>query len=99
MLSPIQFNQNDEKNSIKSDMLFNNLPEILKASTAAKILDVSIKTIYNWRYRQKTRKIPNNLFLKVNRALYLRTAVLRQWVASQNSSLEFSEDKENTNVC
>lgn len=99
MLLSVKINQNDEEKIIKSDLLFNNLPEILKASTAAKILDVSIKTIYDWRYRQKTRKIPNNLFLKVNRALYLRTAVLRQWVTSQNSSLEFSEEKENTNVC
>ncbi|MBF0363866.1 MAG: helix-turn-helix domain-containing protein [Oligoflexia bacterium] len=66
------------------DMLFNNLPEVIRATTAAQILDVSIKTIYDWRYRQETRNIPANLFLKINRTLYLNTSVLRKWITSQN---------------
>jgi hypothetical protein len=61
---------------------FNNLPEIMKAVAVADLLGLSIKTIYDWRYKQKTRNIPNNLFL-----LYMRTAVLREWITSQNQSL------------
>ena len=66
---------------------FNNLPEIMKAVAVADLLGLSIKTIYDWRYKQKTRNIPSNLFIKINRLLYLRTAVLREWITSQNQYL------------
>ena len=66
---------------------FNNLPEIMKVVAVADLLGLSIKTIYDWRYKQKTRNIPNNLFIKINRLLYLRTAVLREWITSQNQYL------------
>lgn len=66
---------------------FNNLPEIMKAVAVADLLGLSIKTIYDWRYKQKTRNLPNNLFIKINRLLYLRTAVLREWITSQNQYL------------
>lgn len=69
------------------DLFFNNLPEIMKAVTVADLLGVSVKTIYDWRYKQKTRNIPNDLFIKINRLLYLRTAVLRKWITSQNQFL------------
>jgi len=69
------------------DLFFNNLPEIMKAVAVADLLGVSIKTIYDWRYKQKTRNIPNDLFIKINRLLYLRTAVLRKWITSQNQFL------------
>ena len=39
--------------------LFENLPEILKPQKAALILGVSVKTIYDWKYRQKRREIPD----------------------------------------
>lgn len=69
------------------ELFFNNLPEIMKAVAVADLLGVSIKTIYDWRYKQKTRNIPNDLFIKINRLLYLRTAVLRKWITSQNQFL------------
>lgn len=71
----------------ESNEFFNNLPEIMKAVAVAELLGLSIKTIYDWRYKQKTRNIPNNLFLKINRLLYMRTAVLREWITSQNQYL------------
>ena len=71
----------------ESIKFFNNLPEIMKAVAVADLLGLSIKTIYDWRYKQKTRNIPNNLFIKINRLLYLRTAVLREWITSQNQYL------------
>lgn len=70
-----------------SDVFFNNLPEIMKAVAVADLLGLSIKTIYDWRYKQKTRNIPIDLFIKINRLLYLRTAVLGKWIASQNQFL------------
>ncbi|OFZ21710.1 MAG: hypothetical protein A2X94_15570 [Bdellovibrionales bacterium GWB1_55_8] len=69
-------------------MIFENLPELMKPEAVAEVLGVSVKTIYDWRYRQKLRGVPEGLFLKFNRLLYLRTEVLRQWIASQNPSLQ-----------
>jgi hypothetical protein len=67
---------------------FENQPEFIKPEVVAELLGVSIKTIYDWNYRQKLRGVPPGLFLKFNRLLYLRTEVLRQWIRSQNPSLE-----------
>lgn len=64
--------------------LFDNLPELLKPETVASLLGISIKTIYDWRYRRKLKKVPDHLFLKINRLLYLRTDVLRDWIIAQN---------------
>lgn len=69
-------------------LLFDNLPKLLRPETIAPLLGLSVKTIYDWRYRGKLRSIPPQLFLKVNRFLYLRTDVLRDWIASQNPSQE-----------
>ena len=68
-------------------LLFENLPELIKPEAVASLLSVSVKTVYDWRYRQKLRKVPEGLFLKFNRQLYLRSEVLRQWIRSQNPSL------------
>lgn len=70
-----------------SALLFENLPEILKPKTVAELLDVSISTIYDWKYRQKTRNIPDNLFIKINRLLYVQTSALRDWINQQNNNL------------
>lgn len=78
----VSFGVNKESNEF-----FNNLPEIMKAVAVAELLGLSIKTIYDWKYKQKMRNIPNNLFLKINRLLYMRTAVLREWITSQNQYL------------
>lgn len=63
------------------------LPELIRAESAASILGVSIKTIYDWRYRGKMRGVPDGMFVKLNRGLLVRTSVLREWIASQNPSL------------
>lgn len=60
----------------------------MKPEAVALLLGVSVKTIYDWRYRQKLRGVPDGLFLKFNRLLYLRTEVLKQWIFSQNPSLQ-----------
>ncbi len=69
-------------------LIFENQPELMKPEAVAELMGVSIKTIYDWRYRQKQRKVPMGLFVKFNRLLYLRTEVLKQWILSQNPSLQ-----------
>lgn len=65
-------------------MLFENLPELLKPEKVASILGISVSTIYDWHYRMRLKKVPQNLFLKFNRLLFIRTNVLRDWIVSQN---------------
>jgi hypothetical protein len=72
----------DKGESIDSYSLFENLPELLRPRLAAKVLGLSVATIYDWKYRGKMRNIPSDLFLKLNRTLYIRTNVLKLWVAS-----------------
>lgn len=70
------------------DKLFDNLPKLMRPEAAAPILGVSTKTIYDWRYRGHLNRVPKQLFLKFNRFLYIRTDVLRDWIAIQNPSLK-----------
>lgn len=65
-------------------LLFENLPDLLKPKQAAVILNVSRETIYDWHYRRHKNGLPDGLFLAINRRLYLRTDVLKKWIASQN---------------
>lgn len=67
-----------------SPQFFENLPELLRPEKAATVLGLSVKTIYDWRYRQKKLGVPDRLFLKFNRILYIRTNVLMEWISSQN---------------
>lgn len=74
-------------NAANKDWLFDNLPRLIRPDAAAKFFGLSIKTIYDWRYRGESRGVPRELFLKINRTLYLRTDTLREWISSQNSAL------------
>jgi len=76
-----------ERKPLSDFTLFENLPEIIRPRTAASVLGISVKTIYDWHYRGKLRNVPGKMFLKMNRLLYLRTDVLRSWISSQNPSL------------
>lgn len=80
--SPGRFEEN-----LVNDFL-NDLPELARLDLVASVLGVSIKTIYDWRYRSQRRKIPAGLFVKLNRSLLIRTSILREWIASQNPSLQ-----------
>lgn len=72
---------------LDSKSFFENLPEFARPQLVADTMGLSIKTIYDWRYRAGTLKAPEGLFVKFNRILYIKTEILRKWIASQNSSL------------
>lgn len=65
-------------------VLFDNLPELIRPRDLSRILGISIATIYDWKYRGKTRDVPINLFIKINRTLFIRTDVLKNWISLQN---------------
>lgn len=76
-----------DSGEVNSDLplLFGNLPDLIIPEQAARILHKSVKTLYDWNYRGKTRKrkIPSNLFLKLGGGLYVRKDILRQWISSE----------------
>ncbi len=80
--------ESDVSGSNCSETFLSDLPELMRIELAASILGLSTKTIYDWRYRCEQRKIPTGLFVKVNRLLLVRTSVLKEWIASQNPSLQ-----------
>lgn len=67
-----------------SGKLFDNLPELIRPRELSRILGISIATVYDWKYRGRTRDVPINLFLKINRTLFIRTEVLKNWISLQN---------------
>ena len=66
-----------------TNLIFNNLPELIRPKRLSELLGISLSTVYDWKYRGKTRNIPSNLFLKINRLLFIRTEVLKRWVNIQ----------------
>ncbi|QDK37906.1 helix-turn-helix domain-containing protein [Bdellovibrio sp. NC01] len=64
--------------------LFENLKALLTPREVCDLLNISIKTIYDWKYRGVLRGVPEELFVKVNRKLFIRTDILRKWILSQN---------------
>jgi len=71
------------------DSIFENLPKTLKPNEVVSLFGCKLKTIYDWHYRPKKRKIPvpENLFVKFNGRLTIQTEILKQWITSQNPSL------------
>lgn len=65
--------------------LFDNLKGLLTTTEVSQLLGVSKATIYDWRYRQVLRRVPEGLFVKFNRKILVRTDILRSWIASQNN--------------
>ncbi|MBS1986179.1 MAG: hypothetical protein JST16_18615 [Bdellovibrionales bacterium] len=62
------------------------LPELLRLEEVRTLFGIAPATVYNWKYRQKQLGVPSGLFLKFNRKLFIRTEVLKRWIASQNPS-------------
>ena len=76
-------------NSIQErDQFFDNLKGWMRPQEVAETFGISILTIYSWKAKAKTRKVPEGLFIKFNRHLYVRTDVLRRWISSQNNDLQ-----------
>lgn len=73
-----------EKDLSLSVSIFDNLPDLLRPKIVSKLLGISVKTIYDWKYRGQMRSIPTDLFIKINRSLYINTRVLRRWILNNN---------------
>ena len=72
--------------SSEKPKLFENLKGLLSTQEVSILLGISPKTIYDWKYRPVVRRVPEGLFVKFNRKLFVRTDILRSWIVSQNTS-------------
>lgn len=65
--------------------LFENLKELLSPREVSQLLGVSPKTIYCWKYAPEKSNVPVGLFIKFNHKIFVRSDILRRWIASQNN--------------
>lgn len=72
-----------------SDRFFENLKGWMSPQEVADKFGISVWTIYKWKNRGKLVGVPDGLFIKFNRKLFIRTDVLRNWISSQNSQGSF----------
>ena len=70
-----------------TEKFFEKLPALLRVEAVASLLGISIKTIYDWKYRRSKRDVPLNLFVKFNGKLFINTEALKRWMIAQNPSL------------
>ena len=74
-----------------SQTFFDNRARFIRPKELADYLGVSIRTVYDWYYNREDKGIPENLFLKLGRLLFIRTDVLEIWLGlspSQNKKVE-----------
>lgn len=68
-----------------NDERYKKLPELLSPLEVSKLLRVNVKTIYDWKYRAKAYKPPQDLFHHFGKRVGIRKTVLRQWWFNRNS--------------
>lgn len=71
-------------NTLGNSPIFENLKGEMRPQDVASEMKISIETIYGWRAKSKTRKVPKDLFVKFNGQLWIRTDSLKRWISSQN---------------
>ncbi len=62
---------------VKPEPVFDNLVSLIKASEFCSRFGYSMKTIYDWKYRPKKNKVPENLIVKFRGKLFVREDVLK----------------------
>jgi hypothetical protein len=54
--------------------------KLIRATEVARILGISLETVYDWKYRAASRKIPAEMFTKISRRLFVRSDLLKIWL-------------------
>ncbi len=58
---------------------------LMKASEFCSAFGYSMKTIYEWKYRPRKNKVPDDLVVKFRGKLFIRTDILRGLAPFSNS--------------
>ncbi len=66
------------------EQIFENFRSWMRPQEVSNLLGIRVKTIYDWKYRMEEKRVPRDLFVKLNGQLYLRKTVLLTWISSQN---------------
>lgn len=74
-----------DKRSDLTHFLEGEKRDYLKPAAAAKLLGISIKTIYDWKYRAKSKGIPDDMFFNLRRGFLIRSDVLKEWVIGRKA--------------
>lgn len=67
------------------DPFFDNLKGWMRPQEVADTFGLSVWTVYKWKHKGRMLGVPEDLFIKLNRNLFIRTDVLRRWISAQNS--------------
>jgi len=73
------------KSEVDSDPFFENLKGWMRPKEVADTFGISVWTIYTWKYKSKSLGVPDGLFVKFGRSLFIRRDILKSWISSQNS--------------
>ncbi|MCE3011412.1 MAG: helix-turn-helix domain-containing protein [Proteobacteria bacterium] len=65
---------------VKTDIGLRN-GNLIRASELAKHLNMSLETLYDWKYRARERRIPEGMFLKIGKMLYVRLDIFETWIS------------------
>lgn len=57
---------------------------LVRASDLAKQLNMSLETLYDWKYRAHKRGVPVGMFLKIGKLLYVRLDLFESWIGSSS---------------
>lgn len=71
-----------------ASLVFDSEIELMSVKDFCKSFGFSKATVYDWKYRSKAYEIPDELFIKIGKKLFLRTDIFRRWVSSSAPSLE-----------
>ena len=66
--------------------VFENKIDMITASEFCSKFGYSMKTIYDWRYRPRRNKVPENLVVKFRGKLFVRTDVLKSLIPFERAS-------------
>lgn len=85
-LPPFRRNVSSEnrQDRLINDAFLNGLSGWLTPKEVSDYLKISVLTVYSWKAKSQVRKIPDGLFMKFNRKLFVRADVLKTWIESQN---------------
>jgi hypothetical protein len=61
--------------------------QLMRTHDVAKLMGISLETIYDWKYRAKQKNVPQVMFLKINQMLFVRTDLLKSWLLSKSSGI------------
>ena len=63
--------------------VFENRRGWMRPREVADIFGISVKTVYDWKSRPWRRRTPEDLFVKFNGQLLVRTDILQSWISQQ----------------